>query len=105
MHKVQVKFWMNYLKKNQKLKLDQKVDIKVEGQYANLHLKKFAAFETKFSDISYTWYVSIHAYVEEECIVQSDVVLGVRFIQQLGLPFDFKSMCVVSWDKLSIFMH
>ena len=48
--------------------------------------------------------VDVQAYVEDEVVGQHDIVLGIKFIQQLGLILDFQSQ-TVSWDEISIPMR
>ena len=78
-----------------------KVNIKVKGRYASSHLKEVSLFDIKLPDFCNSCSISIRAYIEEDTVGHHDIVLGLHFIQQLGLIFDFKC-CAVSWDKVSI---
>jgi hypothetical protein len=80
------------------------VNIQVKGRYAHSHLKQVAFFNIQLPDFCHSRSISIKAYVEEESIGRHDIVLGTRFILQLGLVFDFKR-CAVYWDELSIPMR
>jgi hypothetical protein len=42
--------------------------------------------------------------VEEDAVGRHDIILGIRFIQQLGLLFDFKRH-TVTWDEITIPMR
>jgi hypothetical protein len=45
--------------------------------------------------------VEIQAYVKDEVVGQHEIVLEIKFIQQLGLIFDYHCR-IVSWDEISI---
>ena len=81
-----------------------KVNIKVKGRYASSHLKEVATFDIKLPDFCNSCSISIRAYIEEDAVGRHDIVLGLHFIQQLGLIFDFKR-CAVTWDEISIPMR
>ena len=80
------------------------INIQVKGRYALSHLKEIALFDIKLPDFYNSRTVSIRAYVEEEAVGRHDIILGIRFIQQLGLIFDFKRHAVV-WDEITIPMR
>ena len=82
----------------------QKVNIKVKGRYASSLLKEVALFDINLPDFCNSRSISIRAYIEEEAVGRHDIVLGLHFIQQLGLIFDFKR-CAVTWDEVSIPMR
>jgi hypothetical protein len=58
----------------------------------------------KLPDFYNSYTVTVEAYLEEETIGRHDIILGVRFIQQLGLIFDFKRNTVI-WDEITIPMR
>jgi hypothetical protein len=78
----------------------QRIDLKVKGRYSQSSLKEVATFDIKLPDFCSSHSITIQAYVEDTSIGWHDVVLGLRFIQELGLIFDFKHY-IVSWDDIS----
>jgi hypothetical protein len=78
----------------------QKIDLKVKGRYSQSSLKEVATFDIKLPDFCSSCSITIQAYVEDASIGWHDIVLELRFIQQLGLIFDFKHY-IVSWDDIS----
>jgi hypothetical protein len=67
-------------------------------------LKEVTHFAIKLNDFCSRRTVDFQAYVEYEVVGQHDIVLGIKFIQQFGLIFDFQRQ-VVSWDEISIPMR
>jgi ribosomal protein L11 len=78
----------------------QKIDLKVKGQCSQSSLKEIATFEIKLPDFCTSRSVTIQAYVEDASIGRHDIVLGLCFVKDLGLIFDFKHY-IVSWDDIS----
>jgi hypothetical protein len=81
-----------------------KTNIHVKGRYAQSHIHDVALLNIKLPDFYNSRTVTVEAYVEEETIGRHDIILGVRFIQQLGLIFDFKRNTVI-WDEITIPMR
>jgi hypothetical protein len=81
-----------------------KINVQVKGQHAITQLKEIAIFSVKLPDFYKSRSISIQAYVEEKTVGRHDIILGIRFIQQLGLTFDFKRH-TVSWDEKVIPMR
>jgi hypothetical protein len=81
-----------------------KTNIHVKGRYAQSHIHEVALLNIKLPDFYNSCTVTVEAYVEEESIGRHDIILGVRFIQQLGLIFDFKRSTVI-WDEITIPMR
>ena len=78
----------------------EQVNLKVKGRYSQSFLKEIATFDIKLPDFCGSRCVTIRAYVEDKSIGRHDIVLGVRFIKQLGLIFDFKRSTVM-WDNIT----
>jgi predicted aspartyl protease len=81
-----------------------KANIQVKGRYALSTLKEIAHFTIKLPDFFNSKTIDIEAFVEDSVVGRHDFVLGVKFIQQLGLIFDFQKH-IVSWDEISIPMR
>ena len=81
-----------------------KINIQVKGRYALSHLKEVALFNIKLPDFYNSHIISVRAYVEEEAVGRHDIILGIRFIHQLGLIFNFKQQ-TVTWDEIAIPMR
>jgi hypothetical protein len=79
----------------------QPVDVQVKGRYSQSHITQIASFKIKLPDFCNHKPIMVQDYVENKVVGFHDIILGVRFIQQLGLAFDFKHN-TVSWDKLTI---
>jgi predicted aspartyl protease len=96
-----------FVKRNALENFDHKItktNIQVKGRYAQSILKEIAHFAIKLPNFYNSRTVDIQAYVEDEAVGQHDIVLGIKFIQQLGLIFDFHCR-IVSWDEISIPMR
>jgi hypothetical protein len=76
----------------------------VKGRYSQSQLKEIAIFDIKLPDFCGSRRATIRAYIEENSIGRHDIVLGIQFIKQLGLIFDFQK-CIVTWDNLKIPMR
>jgi hypothetical protein len=48
--------------------------------------------------------VEIQAYIEDEVIGRHKIILGIQFIQQLGMIFDFLRP-TVTWDEITLPMR
>jgi hypothetical protein len=70
------------------------INIQVKCGYAPLHLKEIAFFDIKLPDFYNSRTISIRAYVEEDAVGRHDIILGIRFTQQLELLFDYKQRAV-----------
>jgi hypothetical protein len=81
-----------------------KIKIQVKGRYAQSTLKEVAHFAIKLPDVCNSRPVDVQANVEDEVVGQHDIVLGIKFIQQLGLIIDFQRR-IVFWDEISIPMR
>jgi hypothetical protein len=82
----------------------EQVNFKVKGRFSHPQLKEIAIFDMILPDFCGSHHVTIRAYIEENSIGRYDIVLGIRFIKQLGLIFDFLK-CIVTWNTLSIPMR
>jgi predicted aspartyl protease len=78
----------------------QPVDVQVKGRYSQSHITHIASFKIKLPDFCNHKTIMVQAYVENKVVGHHDIILGIRFIQQLGLVFDFKRN-TVSWDELT----
>jgi hypothetical protein len=81
-----------------------KTNIHVKGRYAQSQIHEVALLNIKLPDFYNSCTVTVEAYVEEESIGRHDIILGVRFIQQLDLIIDFKRNTVI-WDEITIPMR
>ena len=79
-------------------------NIHVKGRYAKLKITQIALFDIKLPDFYNSRTVSIQAYVKEDVVGRHDIILGVRFIKELGLIFDFKRNTVI-WDEITLPMR
>jgi hypothetical protein len=79
-------------------------NIRVKGRYAQSRINEIALLDIKLPDFYNSRTATIQAYVEDEVMGHHDIIFGVRFIQQLGLIFDFKRN-TVSWDEITIPMR
>jgi hypothetical protein len=79
----------------------QPVDAQIKGRYSQSHITQIASFKIKLPDFCNHKTIMIQDYVENKVVGRHDIILGVRFIQQLVLAFDFKRN-TVSWDELTI---
>jgi hypothetical protein len=79
-------------------------NIRVKGRYAQSRINEIALLDMKLPDFYNSQTVTIQAYVEDKIVGRHDIIFGVRFIQQLGLIFDFKQN-TVCWDKITIPMR
>ena len=65
----------------------EQVNLKVKGRYSHSQLKEIAIFDIKLPDFCGSRRATVRAYIEENSIGRHDIVLGIRFIKQLGLIF------------------
>ena len=79
-------------------------NIKVKGRYSTSQIKEIVTFKIKLPDFCESRSVNIKAYVEDTSIERHDIVLGVRFIQEMSLIFDFKRR-EVTWEDISVSMR
>jgi hypothetical protein len=77
------------------------VDVQVKGGYSQSYITQIDSFKVKLPDFCKHKTIMVQAYVENKVVGLHDIILGIRFIQQLGLAFDFKRN-TVSWDELNI---
>jgi hypothetical protein len=61
-------------------------------------------FDIKLQDFCGSHRSTVRPYIEESSIGRHNIVLGIQFIKQLGLIFNFQK-CIVIWDNLSIPMR
>jgi hypothetical protein len=79
----------------------QQVDIQVKGRYSQSHITQIISFKIKLPDFCNHKTIMVQACVENKVVGHHDIILGIRFIQQLGFAFDFKRN-TVSWDELTV---
>ena len=79
-------------------------NIKVKGRYSTSQIKEIASFKIKLPDFCGSRSVIIKAYVEDTSIGRHDIVLGIRYIQEMSLIFDFKRR-EVTWEDISVPMR
>jgi hypothetical protein len=77
------------------------VDAQVKGRYSQSHITQIALFRIKLSDFCNHKTIIVQAYVENKVFGHHNIILGVQFIQELGLAFDFKRN-TVSWGEPTI---
>jgi hypothetical protein len=96
--------FINWTALNNILHHIKKTNIHFKGRYAQSHFHEAVLLNIKLPDFYNSRTVTVKAYMEEESIGRHDIILGVRFIQQLGLTFDFKRNTVI-WDEITIPMR
>jgi hypothetical protein len=77
------------------------VDVQIKGRYSQSHIIQIASFKIKLPDFCNHKTIVVQAYLENKVVGRHDIILGIQFIQQLGLAFDFKRN-TASWDELTI---
>ena len=81
-----------------------KTNVQVKGRYAFSNIKEVASFTIRLPDFCSNKTIDVQAYIEDEVIGRHDIILGIRFIRQIGLIFDFKRQ-ILTWDEISLPMR
>jgi hypothetical protein len=82
--------------------INTEVQVQCHGKHTNHFM--LGLLDTGATDFCGSRHITVCAYVEDNSIGRHDIVLGLRFIKQLGLIFDF-ARCAVTWNDITIPMR
>jgi hypothetical protein len=81
-----------------------KTNVQVKDRYALSSPIEIASLTIKLPDFCNNKTIDIQAYIKDKTVGRHGIIKGIRFIQQLGLIFDFQHN-TVTWDEITLPMH